>query len=64
MAMDPQQRLALEVSYEAMQQTSSVVEASSNTTGIFVAECSHDFATISAFQVAEQAAVGPYTATG
>eukprot|EP00961_Rhodomonas_salina_P071215 956581-Rhodomonas_salina.1 len=61
MAMDPQQRLALEVSYEAMQQAPSVVEASSNTAGIFVAECSHDF---SAFQVAEQAAVGPYTATG
>eukprot|EP00961_Rhodomonas_salina_P157229 2116921-Rhodomonas_salina.1 len=60
MAIGPQQRVALEVAYEAMQQSEMRTVSDSNpVTGIFMGECNNDFASMET-----GTEVGPYTATG
>eukprot|EP00961_Rhodomonas_salina_P134274 1805993-Rhodomonas_salina.1 len=58
MAMDPDQRIALEVAYEAMQQ-SQLKTQRGPICGIYVAECNNDFASMETNTV-----LGPYSATG
>eukprot|EP00961_Rhodomonas_salina_P263333 3558218-Rhodomonas_salina.1 len=58
MAMDPDQRIALEVAYEAMQQSGLKLDGVPKS-GIFVGECNNDFASMETNTV-----LGPYSATG